>query len=77
MGEFGHSHPPVICHYSQKTLYICFRLTRRKPDCSFNGGGMWAPRELTPFLEISHWLTYGLYVAAILFCLAGIASLKK
>ncbi len=38
---------------------------------------MWAPQELTPFLEISHWLTYGLYAAAILFCLAGIVSLKK
>ncbi len=38
---------------------------------------MWASQELTPFLEISHWLTYGLYAATILFCWAGIVSLKK
>lgn len=38
---------------------------------------MWAPQEIVPFLEISHWLTYGLYAAAILFGIASIASLKK
>ena len=32
---------------------------------------MWAPQGVTPFLEISHWLTYGLYAAAILCCVVN------
>ena len=38
---------------------------------------MWASQGLTPFLEISHWLTYGLYAAAIICGVAGLVSLKK
>ncbi len=38
---------------------------------------MWAAQGLIPFLEISHWLTYGLYAVAILFGAASIASLRK
>jgi hypothetical protein len=38
---------------------------------------MWASQGVTPFLEISHWLTYGLYAAAILCCVAGIVSLRR
>ncbi len=38
---------------------------------------MWAGQGLIPFLEISLWLTYGLYAVAILFGAASIASLRK
>ncbi len=38
---------------------------------------MWASQEIVPLLEVSTWLTHGLYVVIALCGLAGLYSLKK
>jgi tRNA(Glu) U13 pseudouridine synthase TruD len=61
-------------HKKHRSFVLDYSLSTKR---SLNGGCMWAGQELIPFLEISHWLTYGLYAAAVLFGAASIASLRK